>query len=149
MWERLMLKGKSIIKRAAVTLGATSLVTAAFLTTPANAVSNDKYGAAALCGSGYQPLDAITVLNSSTVYLSYNGAWDCVVTMHNSGTWGDPTPETSAWVDTTPNPPASQSDSGDYSYYAGPVKVYAPGQCIYWGGGDYWGHYSEGPNHCG
>lgn len=34
MWERLMLKGKSIIKRAAVTLGATSLVTAAFLTTP-------------------------------------------------------------------------------------------------------------------
>ncbi|MGF1426120.1 hypothetical protein [Kitasatospora sp. LaBMicrA B282] len=142
-----MFSRKSVLKRGALTLSAASLVSIAFMTTSASAVSDDKYGAAALCGAGFSP-DGEIDLNSETVYLSYSGGTDCVVTMHVPGDWGSPIDNTTAWVDTTPNPPASQSDSGTYSYYAGPVYVYAPGQCIYWGGGDYWGQFSEGPDHC-
>ena len=42
-------------------------------------------------------------------------------------------------------------DSGSYAYYAGPVYVSAPGQCVWYGGqdsgsGGWWG---EGPVACG
>ncbi len=44
-------------------------------------------------------------------------------------------------------------DSGNFKYYAGPVKVKAPGKCVRWGGGISVGTFSAGFDtafeHCG
>ncbi|HEU5429188.1 MAG TPA: hypothetical protein VFU74_20075 [Actinocrinis sp.] len=116
---------------------------------PAHADSGSAWYAASLCGSGYRPLDSFNVGDSgrstSSTYLSYNGGWDCVVTLKDIHV-GTPT-----WTDATIGTDENNMnfDADNYSYYAGPVYAYAPGTCIWWGGGDAdTGVYVEGPNHC-
>ncbi|WP_157110864.1 hypothetical protein [Nocardia anaemiae] len=110
--------------------------------------------AAQICGSGYWPLDQQT-LPGAVVYLSYNGSTDCVVTM-KTAFLGQPT-NTAAFLTVT-NTDAiggpSDNDTGNYSYYAGPAREYAPGKCIRWGGNalnpdrSMGGFFTE-PTHCG
>ncbi len=70
---------------------------------------------------------------AGTTYLSYNSSngYNCVVTVNNTGStqWVQASIERSSrkgggWID----------DSGRYRSYAGPVYVYAAGECIDWGG---------------
>ncbi|MFF7634453.1 spore-associated protein [Kitasatospora sp. NPDC008050] len=116
------------------------------LASPASATANNGATAAAICGSGYWNIDSQNI-NSSTVYLSYNGSTDCVVTIKDPDWQGSPD-----YVWATVNTDGSQTtneDGGQFSYYAGPSRVYAPGQCIYWGGGDYYNSSGMiGPVHC-
>ncbi|MFJ1706897.1 spore-associated protein A [Kitasatospora sp. NPDC088346] len=83
-----------------------------------------------VCGSGYNVIDSIE-LAGGTAFLTYNSSTgkNCAVTVRNIP--GGPVyvianirvaVEGSPW----------QKDGDYYSTYAGPVYVYAPGQCIDW-----------------
>lgn len=126
---------------AAVLTGSLSMAAPANAATPAS-----------VCGSGYRVIDTHALGSLATIYLLYNGRTNCAVTwktahvgvktvtMVRLGIWGQNTP---------------QEDSGMFAYYAGPVKVDAPGKCIGWGGGASrpdntgYGWNSPGPSHCG
>lgn len=77
----------------------------------------------------------------------YDGSTDCVVTWNQS----QPGREAllSAYIGAADG--RALSDGGYYKYYAGPVKLRAPGQCIRWGGS--WGvgdlAYTSKWEHCG
>jgi sialidase-1 len=44
---------------------------------------------------------------------------------------------------------ARQTDSGSYSYFAGPVKANAAGKCVRWGGSTGGQSYNSPLEHCG
>ncbi|MBR7825733.1 hypothetical protein KDK95_05395 [Actinospica sp. MGRD01-02] len=107
---------------------------------PAAAASASQ--AAAICGSGYTPLGSYGVGPASSpvsiIYVSYNAGTDCVVDIKVADV-GTPTEmytylngPNASWGG---NADDGSEDVGSYSYYAGPVYTYAPGACIYWGGG--------------
>lgn len=120
---------------------------------PANAATP-----ASVCGGGsYRVIDTHDLGSLATIYLLYNGRTNCVVTWKNSYV-GTKTP-TRAMVAIWGQPSSHRQDYDHYAYYAGPVKVDAPGKCIAWGGsalrpgdivnggGIHWD--SPGPSHCG
>ncbi|WP_406311514.1 spore-associated protein A [Streptosporangium sp. NBC_01639] len=94
------------------------------------------------CGGGsYHEIDRHD-LGKATVYLLYNGTTNCVVT------WKDSRNSTfvNAVIRTTGN---WIEDPGNFSTYAGPVKLSAKGKCIQWGG-DYGStQYTSPLEHCG
>ncbi|MFE7796385.1 hypothetical protein [Nocardia sp. NPDC057440] len=94
---------------------------------PANAASSP----AAACGGGYQTIDSHNLDGLATIYLLYNGRTNCVVTWKtaNIGTKTGTMASVGIWGSN--NGPI---DQGMFAYYAGPVKVDAPGKCIGWGG---------------
>ncbi|HEV2639463.1 MAG TPA: hypothetical protein VGX23_30270 [Actinocrinis sp.] len=135
----------SRIKRIVTTTAATTVGLAGLLFVgagPAAAASASQ--AAAICGSGYTPLNSygygVGPLDSpvSIIYVSYKNGTDCVVNIKVADV-GTPT----AMYTYVNGPNASwggnaddgSEDVGSYSYYAGPVYTYAPSECIYWGGG--------------
>ncbi|MER6799223.1 exo-alpha-sialidase, partial [Amycolatopsis mediterranei] len=69
---------------------------------------------------------------AGTVYLSYNAAngQNCVSTMKNASA-GTAT-ATAAYLEVKGS--ARQTDSGSFSYFAGPVKATAADKCVKWGG---------------
>lgn len=121
-----------ILRRAAV--AAATVAMAAGIGTLVSPSAASAYSASALCGSGYHNIDHHNLTHNgntiATIYLSYNGSRDCAVTIKNkyygTKTW------TAAWVGIQYG--TEHDDSQYYSYYAGPVRLYAPGKCIYWGG---------------
>ncbi|MDH6144904.1 MULTISPECIES: spore-associated protein A [Kitasatospora] len=101
---------------AALTAGA-----AVAVPTAANAASYD--GA---CGSGYVGIRHMD-MTGGTVWLAYSSATgeNCVVTVRNSPGAAEPMTASirisgGSWLE----------DSGNYTTYAGPKYVYAPGQCV-------------------
>ncbi|NEW30622.1 hypothetical protein [Nocardia cyriacigeorgica] len=127
---------------AAILTGSLSMAAPANAATPAS-----------VCGSGYRVIDTHDLGGLATIYLLYNGRTNCAVTWKTAdvgvktitgvrlGIWGQYNP---------------QEDFGMFAYYAGPVKVDAPGKCIGWGGGATrpnngtgYGWNSPGPSHCG
>jgi hypothetical protein len=114
----------------AMTVAAT-LVAGIALAAPASAATNP-YTQYSVCGSGYHELDH-HALTSSVVYLMYNGATDCVVTIKTKyiGTKTD----TESILEVRSNPIEVADDEGNYAYYAA-SSVRAPGICIKWGGMD-------------
>ncbi|MCO6010093.1 spore-associated protein A [Actinoallomurus purpureus] len=120
--------------------GAAAVAGSVAVSTPAMAASSP----IAACGGGsYHVIDTHD-LGAATIYLMYNGSTNCVVT------WKDSSNSTSveAWL-------RRQSDGkivydvGNYSTYAGPVRLSAAGSCIGWGG-----HYGSTQwisdwSHCG
>lgn len=100
----------------------------------ANATSNNcstPYDPATVCGDGYQVVDTARLGTAGAVDLLWNGAAqnNCVVTLKFSSL-GTAT-ATSAYLE--PAGSARQTDSGNYGYYAGPVRAHAP-SCVKWGG---------------
>lgn len=83
------------------------------------------------CGSGYNAIDSRAV-PGGTVHLTYSPGTgkNCVVTVRN--TPGARLPM-NAFVKRSSATVWNQ-DPGNYTTYAGPVYVYAPGVCIDWGG---------------
>jgi hypothetical protein len=98
----------------------------------------------AACGGGsYHVIDQHD-LGKATIYLLYNGTANCAVT------WKDSSNTTRVGVAIYKQSGGYDSDEGNYSTYAGPVKVEAPGTCIFYtgvyGSGPYW----DSPwGHCG
>ncbi|TLG03485.1 hypothetical protein FEK35_21330 [Nocardia cyriacigeorgica] len=109
---------------------------------------------ASVCGSGYRTIDSHNLGGLATIYLLYNGRTNCVVTWKTANV-GTKT-ATRAMVAIWGQGGSLRQDFNLYAYYAGPVKVDAPGKCIAWGGtatrldpGDGINWESPGPSHCG
>ncbi|MFG1777194.1 protein kinase [Micromonospora sp. NPDC049048] len=103
------------------------------------------------CGSGYTVIDSATLSASGSrtgrVYLLYHpgSGNNCVVTMKETAV-GTAT-AASAWLEVRGR--ARSTDSGSFSYYAGPVKAKAAGVCVKWGGSTGGASYASGFEHCG
>jgi hypothetical protein len=116
-------------------------LTLTLATTPAEAATNP-YTPQGVCGSGYY-VQRSHALSGATVYQLYNGSYNCAVTIKTSSI-GSPT-RTTAGLQVSGLDWAY--DTGDYRYYAGPVKQYGKGKCVryfgYHGGVSYtspWGN---------
>ncbi|MGW4527696.1 sialidase family protein [Amycolatopsis sp. NPDC004378] len=99
------------------------------------------------CGAGYGVIDQQTLGTAGTVYLSYNAAngQNCVSTMKNDSA-GTAT-ATSAFLEVKGS--ARATDSGSFSWFAGPVKAAAAGKCVQWGGTAGGQSATSGFEHCG
>ncbi|MEU4842417.1 spore-associated protein A [Nocardia testacea] len=91
------------------------------------------------CGGGYNVIDSHN-LKTGTVFLTYNGDQNCVVTVRNQpgakqiiGAW---------LILSGVRPIVGGIEQHEYTTYAGPLYVHAKGHCIDWGGmlqdGDNW-----------
>ncbi|PRX49342.1 sialidase-1 [Prauserella shujinwangii] len=102
---------------------------------------------APVCGSGYREIDSASLGPAGTVFLSYNPAngRNCVATMKASDV-GTPTP-TSAFLEVDGG--SRSTDSGDFSYFAGPVRAEAAATCVRWGGAIGERSYTSPFEHCG
>lgn len=107
------------------------------------------------CGGGsYHVIDSQDLGSYARIYLLYNGSTNCVVTWAKSPYAGT-AHRMEARIRANFKAPGWSIDSGSYKYYAGPVKVKAPGTCIQWGGAFDPGNknpglgWSSGWSHCG
>lgn len=132
-------------QKAALTLTAAAVIAGSVaVSSPAEAASSP----IAACGGGsYHVIDHHAMGSYAVIYLMYNGSTDCVVTWKTAYV-GTPT-NVGAFVEKESNP-IGVVDNGSYSYYAGPVKVTAPGTRIKWGGGvDPYGYWISDWSHGG
>jgi hypothetical protein len=95
------------------------------------------------CGSGYRVIDSHHI-TGGTIYLTYNGSRNCVVTIRNNPGAAVPM---NAWIKRSTSSVWIQ-DPGRFTSYAGPVYVTAPGVCIDWGGGITSSSWTEWRSHC-
>lgn len=114
----------------------------------ANVTSNNcanPYDPAEVCGSGFVVIDTARLSTAGTVNLLWNGGTqnNCVVTLKFSSV-GTPT-YTTAYLE--PSGSTRTTDAGNFSYYAGPVRRYAP-TCIKWGGSAGGVAYNSPSEHC-
>jgi serine/threonine protein kinase len=128
------------------TSAATTTSAAAATSSSAVSGSPNKYTAAEACGSGFSVIDSHAI-TGATIYLLYNSStkYNCVATLATT-VYGKVSMSATLAVEGGP----SGSDSGNYTYYAGPVKESAPSQCVKWGG-SYNGSasWTSGWSHCG
>ncbi|MBX6385160.1 MAG: serine/threonine protein kinase, partial [Microbispora sp.] len=89
------------------------------------------YSPTQVCGSGYY-VQRSSPLAGGTVYQLYNVSTgeNCVVTMKTTDI-GKATP-VSATLQVQGG--ESMTDSGNYKYYAGPVRLHAKGKCVRYSG---------------
>ena len=108
---------------------------------------DNPYDAEEVCGSGYKVVDSAALGTKGRVYLTYNASNgnNCAVTMKHTklGTAS----ASSAFLEVQGG--ARTTDSGNYSYYAGPVRKAAPDKCVKWGGSVDSESYTSGFEHCG
>lgn len=115
--------------------------------TSTNNCGGNPYSPQQLCGSGYDVIDQAGLVaggvSQGTVYLLWNGTNNCVVTIkhRNLGT----ATATSAYLE--PAGATRVTDSGNFGYYAGPVRKVAPG-CVKWGGATGGAAYNSPSEHC-
>ncbi len=113
-------------------------------TTPA-VTSTNPYTATAICGSGFTVSDTHS-LGGANIYLLYNAATgqNCVTTVVTA-------PRGAVALNATLSVQggASASNPGTFTYYAGPVKLAAPGVCVQWGGSYNSVSWTSGWSHCG
>ncbi|MFE3452579.1 N-acetylmuramoyl-L-alanine amidase [Nonomuraea sp. NPDC059194] len=100
-----------------------------------------------VCGSGYKVIDSAALGTAGTVYLLYNTANgnNCVATLKKTSL-GTPT-ATTAYLEVQGSPRVT--DSGNFAYYAGPVRAAAADKCVKWGGKAGSSSYDSPFEHCG
>ncbi|GAB3460357.1 M23 family metallopeptidase [Actinophytocola sediminis] len=99
-----------------------------------------------VCGAGYSVIDSAALGSAGKVYLLYkSGGTNCVVTLKSTNL-GSAT-SMSAFVE--PQGGTRATDSGSFSYYAGPVRKSAPSTCVKWGGKIGTNTYTSPWEHCG
>lgn len=115
--------------------------------TSTNCGGSNPYTAREVCGSSYTVIDSAALGTAGRVYLLWNGdnGYNCVVTLKQRNV-GSPT-GTTAFLQ--PAGGSRSTDSGNFSYYAGPVKRYARGTCVKWGGSTGGQSYESPYEHCG
>lgn len=105
------------------------------------------YTAKEVCGSGFSVIDRHALGKAGTVYLMYNASSgkNCVTTLKHTklGTKTD----TSAFLEVKGGKRAT--DSGKFSYYAGPVTKSAANTCVQWGGSVGSEKFTSKFEHCG
>jgi serine/threonine protein kinase len=103
------------------------------------------YSPTQVCGSGYEVIDS-HALSGGTIYLLYDNSNgdNCVTTMRSyiSG-------KISIVSTLKVEGGSSSSDSGEYTYYAGPVRLEAAKVCVEWGGAIGSSSWTSGWSHCG
>ncbi|MCG5220532.1 M23 family metallopeptidase [Streptosporangium sp. KLBMP 9127] len=99
-----------------------------------------------VCGSGYKRIDSASLSGAGTVYLLYSAAAgkNCVATMKATSI-GKASP-VSAYLQVQGK--AQAGDSGNFSYYAGPVRASAVKVCVKWGGSIGSAKYDSPLEHC-
>ncbi|MCC5578096.1 M23 family metallopeptidase [Microtetraspora sp. AC03309] len=109
--------------------------------------SSNPYTPEQVCGSGYSVIDSAALGSAGTVYLLYNtsNGYNCVATFKRTSL-GSKT-ATSAYLEVQGK--TRSTDSGDYGYYAGPVRASAAGTCVKWGGATGGSSYNSPFEHCG
>ncbi|WP_214319141.1 M23 family metallopeptidase [Nonomuraea sediminis] len=114
--------------------------------TSTNACSGNPYTPEEVCGSGYSVIDSAG-LSGGTTYLLYNSGngYNCVVTLKSTNLGTDTA--VSAFLE--PQGESRTTDSGNYGYYAGPVRRDAANQCVRWGGSVGSSSYTSPFEHCG
>ncbi|MFJ8578590.1 M23 family metallopeptidase [Micromonospora sp. NPDC093277] len=104
------------------------------------------YDPAEVCGSGFEVIDSAKLGSAGTANLLWKGSTsqNCVVTlkMANVGT----ATATTAFLE--PQGSSRTTDSGNFSYYAGPVIRSSP-DCVKWGGSTGGSSYTSAVEHCG
>jgi murein DD-endopeptidase MepM/ murein hydrolase activator NlpD len=85
-----------------------------------------------VCGDGYKVIDSAALGSAGAVYLLFNSGNgnNCVATIKKTSL-GKAT-AASAYLEVKDRPRVT--DSGDFTYYAGPVRAAASGKCVKWGG---------------
>lgn len=111
---------------------------------PSPAGTPNPYTPAEVCGSGYSVIDSHS-LSGGTVYLlwSNSAGKNCVTTMR---AYASGTIQMRATLQVEGGPFAS--DSGSYTYYAGPVALSAVATCVEWGGTIGSSSWTSGWSHC-
>lgn len=116
----------------------------------------NRYTPRQVCGSGYRVLASHPLyLNGArvaTVYLLYSGSSgdNCAVTLRSDQGVGKTEHGVRATVQRRGG--SAQTDGGAYLWYAGPVRVHAPGKCVRFGGTFTTGHtvsWTSPYGHCG
>ncbi|MEU6797593.1 peptidoglycan recognition family protein [Nonomuraea wenchangensis] len=100
-----------------------------------------------VCGAGYKVIDSAALGTAGTAYLLYNSGngYNCVATLKKTSL-GTAT-ATSAYLEVQGK--ARVTDSGNFAYYAGPVRAAAAGKCVKWGGKAGSSSYDSPFEHCG
>ncbi|MFJ2033617.1 N-acetylmuramoyl-L-alanine amidase [Streptosporangium sp. NPDC087985] len=100
-----------------------------------------------VCGSGYNVIDSAALGTAGTVYLLYNSSngYNCVATIKRSSI-GTAT-ATTAYLEVQGQ--SRITDSGNFAYYAGPVRAAGAGKCVKWGGKAGSSSYDSPFGHCG
>jgi hypothetical protein len=115
--------------------------------TSKNGCGGNPYSAEEVCGDGFSVVDQQALANASgTAYLMYNASTkaNCVTTLKATslGTASD----VSAFLEV--QGAARVTDSGAFTYYAGPIKKTADSTCVKWGGSVGSNTYESGFEHC-
>lgn len=102
---------------------------------------------AEVCGAGYSVIDTASLGAAGSVQLLYNAgnSTNCVVTLKGQsiGTAS----AVSAYLEVEGE--ARTTDSGNFEYYAGPVRKAAEKKCVKWGGAVGATAYNSPFEHCG
>ncbi len=100
-----------------------------------------------VCGSGYSQINQHALGTVGAIFLMYNSSngYNCVVTLKytNVGTASAVSATLQVEGGTT------TKDSGNFSYFAGPVKKSAPNTCVKWGGSVGSTTWTSAWSHCG
>ncbi|MFD0855747.1 hypothetical protein ACFQ07_26125, partial [Actinomadura adrarensis] len=91
-----------------------------------------KYTPTQACGSGYYVQRSMAVSGGRVYQLYSSGTKKNCAVMMKSVNVGRPS-SVNVWIQ--PQGGSRVSDSGSFSWYAGPVYVYAPGKCVRVGSG--------------
>jgi hypothetical protein len=140
-------------RRFAAGVAALAAAIITLVATPNAALASDvnPYSASAVCGSGFSVIDKAVKEGVFYIYLLWNPSTgeNCVVNLKQFQL-GTKTPM-HAFIQTAFD---AKGNTGDFGYYAGPVKMKAAGDCIMWGGsatvsnGTIWSYFSD-YEHCG
>ncbi|WP_051704247.1 M23 family metallopeptidase [Glycomyces sp. NRRL B-16210] len=105
------------------------------------------YTAGQVCGSGFTQINQHALGTAGTIVLMYNSSngQNCVVTLKHTSVGTPSAVASTLQVEGG----AVTTDSGNFSYYAGPVKKAAAGQCVKWGGKVGSTSWTSGWSHCG
>jgi len=108
--------------------------------------TTNPYSPTEICGSGYSVIDSQAV-TGGRIYLLYNAGTlrNCVTTIKSTSV-GTPSP-VSAHLQVQGS--TQVTDSGSFSYYAGPVSRVAGSTCVKWGGSVGSSAYTSPYEHCG
>lgn len=113
--------------------------------TPVSAqAATNPYTPRGLCGSDYR-VQRSHALTGATAYQLFNGRYNCAVTIKTTSI-GRPTKVTAGlrvrgagWA----------YDTGEYAYYAGPIKQYGVGKCVRYFGFHRGTSYTSAWGNCG
>ncbi|MDE9366674.1 hypothetical protein PZ938_13755 [Luteipulveratus sp. YIM 133132] len=109
--------------------------------------SGNPYTAVEVCGKGYTVIDSQAIGKAGRAYLLYNkgNGRNCVTTLKATSLGKKSAVSTFLEVKGA----RRTTDSGSYSYYAGPISKAAAGKCVKWGGSVGAQRYASPFEHCG